>query len=82
MSALSDPTRMQILELLMEQGEMNSQQVIAELDLSQSSASRHLIQLCASGFLVEKRVANSKYYAINRDRIDDTIELLSQHFDS
>jgi len=80
LGALSDPTRLQILEMLMERDEMRSAEVMTELGLSQSSASRHLIQLCACNLLKEKRVANSKFYSINRDRIDDTLDLLASYF--
>ena len=76
LNALSDDTRLQILELFLESEELTSQEVISQLDLSQSSASRHLIQLCASGFLTEQRRANCKSYSLNRDRIDETLSLV------
>ena len=78
LNALSDDTRLQIIELFLESEELTSQEVITILDLSQSSASRHLIQLCASGFLTEQRRANCKSYSLNRDRIDDTLSLVKE----
>ena len=45
LNALSDETRLRILELLSNGNGLNSQEVMDRLDLSQSAASRHLRQL-------------------------------------
>lgn len=79
LNALADDTRLRIMELLVQRGEICAQDFITELDLSQSSASRHLRQLTASGFLNERRRDVAKCYTLNPDRIDDTIKAL-EHF--
>ncbi len=79
LNALADDTRLQMLELLMEHGELCAQDFINLLDLSQSSASRHLRQLTASGYLTERRKEVAKCYQINTDRIDDTLSALRQY---
>jgi DNA-binding transcriptional ArsR family regulator len=71
LDALSDATRMRILELSAERGEITSQDVIDELDLSQSSASRHLSQLAATGLITVDSTERTKKYRINPRRIDD-----------
>lgn len=73
LNALADDTRLQIIELLVSQGEMCAQDFINELNLSQSSASRHLRQLTASGFLTERRKDIAKCYTLNYERVEDTI---------
>lgn len=78
LSALADNSRLQILELLKESEELYSQDVISKLGLSQSSASRHLIHLCAAGFLTERRGERGKCYAINRNRIEETMLMLQR----
>lgn len=55
LSALADETRLRILDLLMQRDEMLAQDIIAALDLSQSSVSRHLKQLASMGYLYESR---------------------------
>jgi len=55
LDALADETRLRIIELLTRQSEMHAQDIIAELDLSQSSVSRHLKQLVSMGYLYERR---------------------------
>ncbi len=76
LSALVDDTRLRILELLTEHDSVSSQEIIERLELSQSSASRHLIQLSAAGFLIERRQERSKCYCLNRERIEATLHAL------
>lgn len=76
LNALADDTRLQIIELLVTQGEMCAQDFINELNLSQSSASRHLRQLTASGFLTERRKDIAKCYTLNYERVEDTIKAI------
>lgn len=73
LSALADDTRLRILELVVEQGELCAQDIITMLDLSQSAASRNLRQLTATGYLIERRRETAKCYSINHDRVEDTL---------
>ena len=77
LDALNDDSRLQILRLIAEAGELRSQDVIQELGLSQSMASRHLKQLAATGFLVERRCEGSKCYRLNVNRLEDTLKAIS-----
>ncbi len=78
LSAVADDTRLQILELLTQHEELCAQDIIRLLDLSQSAASRHLRQLTATGFLVERRNEVVKCYRINPQRVDDTLRALKR----
>lgn len=73
MSALADDTRLRILQMISENGEMRSQDIIEAVGLSQPSVSRYLTQLTVTGFLQERRVNGAKAYALNRDRIEKTL---------
>ncbi len=77
LAALADDTRLRILKLVAEEGEMRSQAIMRRLDLSQSAASRHLKQLSASGYLVERRCEGAKCYEINQQRVEATLEAVS-----
>jgi DNA-binding transcriptional ArsR family regulator len=77
--ALADDTRLRILHLLAQRGEMCSPDIIRELELSQSAASRHLQQLSATGYIFERRRDGAKCYSLNGDHVDDTFRALS-HF--
>ena len=78
LSALADDTRLRILELLSDEGELSSSEIMERLDLSQSAASRHLRQLAATGYLQVRRQEGAKLYSLNSDRIDETFGALKK----
>lgn len=82
LSALADSNRLRIIELLAERGEQCSQEVIDALGLSQSAASRHLKQLTATGYLVERRREGSKCFRLNPERVQATLQAISNHLGS
>lgn len=73
-SALADDTRLQILQMIAENGEMRSQEIMEMVNLSQPSVSRYLSQLTAAGFLQERRAGGAKVYILNKDRIEKTLK--------
>lgn len=77
LSALADDTRLRILQMIGEQGEMRAQEVVDEIAMSQPSVSRYLSQLTGSGYLKERRVNGAKAYVLNRDRIEKTLKAVS-----
>ncbi len=77
LNALADDNRLKILHFIAENGEQRAQDLITQLDLSQSAASRHLQQLSATGYLSERRCEGGKCYRLNTDRIHDTLQALS-----
>ena len=77
LNALADDTRLRILKLIAESGELHSQEIMAGLELSQSATSRHLKQLSATGYLNERRCAGAKCYTLNPTRLEDTLRAIS-----
>ena len=72
--ALSDETRLRILNILLER-ECCVCEVMQVLDITQSRASRHLITLCDAGFLKFRRQGLWAMYSIdwenmNKNHID------------
>jgi DNA-binding transcriptional ArsR family regulator len=59
LNALADETRLRILELLVDQGELRAQKIIAQLEGSQGNVSRHLKQLVGAGFVRERRAGDA-----------------------
>lgn len=79
LSALTDDTRLQILELLAAHESLRAQAIIDELDVTQSTVSRHLKQLTAAGFVAEERGDGAnKSYRLRRERLDEVFALLSR----
>lgn len=79
LSALSDETRLRILGLIRERGELCAQEIIDILGLTQSTCSRHLRQLTASGFLHERRQETGKCYNLNLERFADTAHAIESY---
>jgi ArsR family transcriptional regulator len=77
LKALADNNRLRILKRISERGEQSSLDIIADLGLSQPTVSRHLRQLTATGYLLERRHNSAKYYRLNPDRIQGTLQALS-----
>jgi DNA-binding transcriptional ArsR family regulator len=67
--ALADPTRLRMLDLLLE-GELYAQEIVARLGLAQSAVSRHLSQLERAGLVTVQARRGSKFYAVNPERLD------------
>jgi DNA-binding transcriptional ArsR family regulator len=77
LNALANDTRLRILELLAQKGELNTPDIMAQLGLSQSAASRHLEHLTATGYLIVRH-EGAKRYRLNPDRIDHTFKALKE----
>ena len=75
LNALANDARLRILELLGREGELNTAEIMARLDLSQSAASRHLEHLTATGYLTV-RGAKTKRYRLSPDQIERTLNAL------
>jgi ArsR family transcriptional regulator len=69
LKALSDETRLRILNILLER-ECCVCEVMQVLDITQSRASRHLITLCDAGFLKFRRQGLWAMYSIDREGMD------------
>jgi DNA-binding transcriptional ArsR family regulator len=74
LSALADDTRLNILQMIAEHGQMRSQEIMEIINLSQPSVSRYLTQLTATGYLQERRENGAKVYILNTDRIEKTLK--------
>ncbi len=75
--ALADPTRLRIVDLLLE-GELYAQEIVARLGVAQSAASRHLSQLERAGIVTVVARRGSKYYAVNAERLEGLASALSE----
>lgn len=81
MKALSDETRIRILNLLKE-GDLCVCELEVLLDINQSNASRHLNKLTNSGILDYYKVAKYVYYKINENTIKEypfISEVIGEH---
>ncbi len=84
LKALADENRIQILDLLRQEGEMSTQEIMERLGLSKSALSRHLRQLRANGFISERRVPDGvkKFYRLDPANGERTVARLSDLLDA
>jgi ArsR family transcriptional regulator len=63
-SALADPTRLQMLALLLRRGELCVCDFVETMGITQSKASRHLRHLWTAGLLEDRRAGLWVYYRV------------------
>jgi DNA-binding transcriptional ArsR family regulator len=78
LSALADETRLRILQLLADEGELSAADIEGRLELSQSATSRHVRQLTATGYLTVRKQEGIKLYKLNRPGIGGTLDTLEE----
>ena len=74
---LAEPTRLKILLVLAERGELFQKQLIATLDRPQGSVARHLGHLLRCGLVSVRKVGRYTYWSGNRVP-DDVLGLLDE----
>src|SRR5215213_3569920 len=73
--ALGDPTRVRILELLQEHGELSVGELVARLGVSQPKISNHLACLRWCGFVLTRREHPAVYYRVGDERVGKLLSL-------
>lgn len=72
---LGDPTRLRILELLDDEGELGVGQLVARLALPQATVSTHLACLRRCGFVATRRDGRAVIYRVADHRVRALIAL-------
>lgn len=72
---LGDPTRLRILRLLSDRGELSAGEIVAELRLPQATVSTHLGCLRWCGFVATRRAQRSVIYRIADPRVSELVAL-------
>lgn len=76
--ALSEPIRLQIIELLKNAGELYASEIAHLLGINQSKLSFHLKTLNQSGLVLSRCQGRYIYYSLNVDQFSMLEEYLSQ----
>ena len=66
-AALSDPTRLHMVELLANCKEMSGSEIASELGISLALFCHHSKTLCEAGLIQPRREGQTKYISLNRD---------------
>jgi DNA-binding transcriptional ArsR family regulator len=68
-AALSDPTRLRIVEMLMERDEMSGSELANQLGISLALFCHHSKTLCEAGVVHIRRAGQTKYHSLNLDQL-------------
>jgi DNA-binding transcriptional ArsR family regulator len=79
-SALSNPTRLAIIETLMEQPKPVNQ-IVVELGQEQSMISHNLRTLSQCNFVEVQVEGKKRVYKLNHETLDPLVKLVENHFD-
>lgn len=72
---LGDPTRLQIIEILLDEGEQNVSQLVERVGGLQGRISTHLMCLRWCGFVTTERRGKYVYYRVSDARVADLVRL-------
>ena len=73
-TALADPTRRAILEMLSKRGEMTAGDIAAQFNMSAPAVSQHLKALREAGLVLVERQAQRRIYRLNTDAMREIEE--------
>jgi DNA-binding transcriptional ArsR family regulator len=77
-AALGDPTRIRLLDLLLERGEATASTLADSLPISRQGVSKHLAVLERDGLVSAHRSGREVRYAIREDRLDEASTAIAQ----
>ena len=70
-SALAEPTRREIIELLARKGELSASDICDKFDMSSPAISQHLKVLRDTNLVIVEKRAQQRIYSVNTDAIDE-----------
>ena len=71
--ALSDPVRLEIINMLKKNGRMNAGEISDKFDLSKATISHHLKILREQDLIYEEKEKNFIYYELNTSVFEDIL---------
>jgi len=83
-SALADPTRRSIIELVATNGQMSATEIYDNFNVSHPAISQHLKVLREAELVHTEKSAQKRIYSLNRDsmhQIEDWIKRTTKHWD-
>ena len=75
---LGDPTRIKILQILLDQGDKNVTELVELLGSPQGRVSSHLACLRGCGYALPYRIGKNVYYTIGDPRVREILNLARQ----
>ena len=80
--ALANPTRIAIVELLRDEGEVSVAHIHASLGIEQANASQHLAVLRNKSIVLTRKEGNQVFYRLRDKVLGQVLDLLRKYFTS
>ena len=77
---LSHPTRVHVVELLRDGGELSAGALLERLGVEQANASQHLSVLRNKGIVISRREGNQVFYSLRDPMIVEVLDILRTYF--
>ncbi len=78
-AALSDPTRLRVIELLSATDELSCSEMANQLGISLALFSHHYKTLAEAGLLLTRKEGQTKYNSLNRELLMQCFDCVAQH---
>jgi DNA-binding transcriptional ArsR family regulator len=78
--ALAHPTRIALVELLRDEGEVPVSRLYERLDLEQANVSQHLAVLRSRQIVVGRKDGNQVFYSLRDPILGKALDLMRQYF--
>jgi ArsR family transcriptional regulator len=78
--ALAHPTRIAIVELLRDEGEVPVSRIYEQLGLEQANASQHLAVLRSKQIVIGRKDGNQVFYALRDPILGRILNMMRQYF--
>jgi ArsR family transcriptional regulator, cadmium/lead-responsive transcriptional repressor len=77
-SAVADPTRRRVLDVLLDRGEATATMVAGELPVTRQAVAKHLVVLDRAGLVEGRRRGREMRYAVRTERLDVAARSMAQ----
>ena len=77
-SAVADPTRRRVLDVLLDRGEATATTLAGELPVTRQAVTKHLVVLDRAGLVAGRRRGREVRYAVRPERLDTATRSMAQ----
>jgi len=77
-SAIGDPSRRQVLDLLVSHGEVSASWLAGRVPFSRQAVSKHLVVLERSGLISRRKEGREVLYLVEADRLDQATRAMTE----
>lgn len=76
-SAIADPSRRRVLDLLVSDGEASASWLAGQVPFSRQAVSKHLVVLEAAGLIGRRKQGREVLYQVHADRLEEATRIMA-----